>query len=827
MIVARLNRQSYGKRVEIPRCRATVSEDTRGCSLGINSSILRSPGKDAAFDRAQAELLLVSQETGADHHQITLSRAKEDGMHRSKFLLVLTFSFLLVALFASAANLQVKVVDPDSAPIAGAQVSIYRSNQTIPLKTRSTAGNGLATFSGEILDPAKSGLRVQVLAPGFAESWADLDTASSSSLVVILKVATAAETVVVTATRTAMPQQDTASSMSLLTDKDLEAMQPVSLADTMRFLPGAAVNVAGQRGGLGSLFVEGGDSRYNKILVDGVPVNDPGGTFNVATIPVAETDRIEFLQGAQSTLYGSDAMTSVVQVFARNGTTQRPELRFGADGGNFGTTHGFIALAGARSRFDYDAFADQFNTNGQGPNADYTNALQGGNLGVQISSRVLLRIRGRHSNSRTGVPGEWDFNNQRIFSPDLFQFARANNLLGSAELTVSTFSHWQHRLTGYDYNTRRLNQDNSPTDGCFTPPFVCPFEATAHLNRAGFMYQGDYTPRSWAQTTVGYEFEDENARLFTNAPVFPPATFIGAIRLNNSAFVQQSVTWKRLVVIGGVRYVHEDPSGHIIPPPDQPAAPTPGINKAVPRLALSLLALKGNSVFSGTRLRFSYAQGIKEPRFEEEYAGPPFSIENTALRPEQNRAFETGFDQGLLDNKFTVSALYFNNFFHDLISYVTVDPVNFIGQYQNVDRAKSQGAEARLTGRLSSRLSLTTSYTYTSSQYLSGPSQGQPLLRRPKHLGSLLATYSGKRWGGNLGGSFVGRRSDSDFVGLGIDHAAGYALVNVGGWYAVTHRVTAYANVENALNQHYNEVVGYPALTANIRAGVRFRIGGD
>jgi outer membrane receptor protein involved in Fe transport len=451
--------------------------------------------------------------------------------------------------------------------------------------------------------------------------------------------------------------------------------------------------------------------------------------------------------------------------------------------------------------------------------------LQGGNFGVQVSPRVLLRIRGRHSNSRTGVPGEWDFNNQRLFAPDTDQRARANNFLGSIELSISAPSHWQHRLTGYDYNTRRLNQDPFFDRSCSDPPYDCPFVATAHLNRAGFMYQGDYAPRSWAQTTVGYEFEDENGRIFASSDF--GSSYAGALRLNHSAYLQQRVTWKRLTLLAGIRYVHEDPSGFTIPPPQQNPGTAPGINKAVPRIALSLLALKGKGIFPGTRLRFSYAQGIKEPRFEEEYAGPPFSISNTSLRPERNRSFETGLDQGFFGGKFTVSGLYFNNLFHDLIGYVTVNQENFIGQYQNVDRSKAQGAEARLAGRISTRLTLTGSYTYTSSQYLSGNSAGQPLLRRPKHLGSLLVTHLGTRWGANLGGSFVGRRSDSDFLLLGFNHAAGYALVNLGGWYAINSRITAYVNAENILNQHYNEVVGYPSLSANFRAGFRFRIGGD
>lgn len=737
-------------------------------------------------------------------------------MRYSNFLL-----FFFSASAAFAADLRVKVVDPHLAAVAGAQVSVYRQAESVPLQVRSTSGDGEAVF--HLADVTS--LRTQVLAPGFAAAWADADASSSSPVLVKLQVAVASETVVVTATRTLAPAQETASSVTLLSGDTIETMQPVSFADALRFLPGAVVNMAGQRGGLGSLFVEGGDSRYNKVLVDGVPVNDPGGTFNGATVPLVEADRVEFLRGAQSTLYGSDAMTSVVQVFSRNGTTAVPELRFGADGGNFGTAHGFVALAGARSRFDYDAFADQFNTNGQGPNADYTNALQGGNFGVQLNQRVLFRLRARHSNSRTGVPGEWDFNGQRLLLPDPEQRSRENDSLASAELLISAPARWQHRLTGYEYNHRRLNEDDHPDQsgfpngGCDNTNFSfidCPFLTTAHINRSGFMYQGDYSLRSWAQTTIGYEFEDENGRFLTDSTSLNPTVefteFVPAVWLNHAAYVEERLTWQRWSAIAGVRYVHHETFG----------------DKAVPRVAFTWLALKGRTVFSGTRLRFSYATGIKEPRFEEAFANvPPQILPNRNLKAEENRAFETGFEQSLFSGKYTVSGVYFNNQFHNQINFFIVDPNTFAGQYQNIDKSMAQGAEFQIAGRLSTRLSLDGGYVYTSSQNLSGASEGQPLLRRPKHSGNLLLTYLGSRWGANLGGSFVGRRTDSDFLGFNINHAAGYARVDLGGWYAISSRVTAYANVENALNEHYNEVVGYPALTANFRAGFRFRIGGE
>src|SRR5208337_3729604 len=154
---------------------------------------------------------------------------------------------------------------------------------------------------------------------------------------------------------------------------------------------------------------------------------------------------------AQSTLYGSDAMTSVVQVWTRTGSTPVPELRLGADGGNFGTANGDASLAGTYRRFDYNFFGDQFNTNGQGVNNAYSDSLAGANVGEAFSDEVSLRVRVRHSNSYVGLPGAWDFNGGPLVPPLSVGDAHANTLLGSIELAVAAPTGWQHRFTASDY----------------------------------------------------------------------------------------------------------------------------------------------------------------------------------------------------------------------------------------------------------------------------------------------------------------------------------------------------------------------------------------
>ncbi|MGB8904062.1 MAG: TonB-dependent receptor [Candidatus Sulfotelmatobacter sp.] len=733
--------------------------------------------------------------------------------------LFLLFVFLAAA---SAADLKLKVVDPQSATVSGAQISLFSKGTDTPLKIVFSSAEGMATFPGV----SSGNYQIQVLAPGFAPQTEDIAT-HSDVITIHLHLAPASETVVVTATRTPALAEETGSNISTLESGQLETMQPTAADDAVRFLPGAVVNTAGQRGGLSSLFVRGGESNYNKVMVDGVTINEPGGTFDFGTLPLTEANRMEFLRGTQSTLYGSDAMTSVVQVFTRTGSTRTPELRFGADGGNFSTANGNASFAGTRGHFDYNVFGDQFNTNGSGINDAYSDSLQGANLGAALNDEVSFRLHMRHSNSHSGVPGEWSFNGYdplvnvngvtQPLQPDPSEWSQLNSLLGSAELTVAAPSGWQHRFTGFDYLYRYTDLNVNGDPARVSPlygQFDFPSHQYDHINRVGFEYQGDYSERTWAHTTFGYRIENENG--VVGDLDYPPSS--SGQRLNQDAYLQQQLTWGRLSAVAGGRFVHSSVFG----------------NTGVPRIALTLLARRGGETFSGTRLRFSYATGYKEPRLEETFAGPPYSIPNPGLKPERVRAFEAGIQQDFLHGKYVFNATYFNNLFHDQINYVTVNQTTFVGEYFNVNQAFAQGAEVELQARLRSKLLLSTAYTYTSTEILSNPAPidsqydpGQPLLRRPKHSATMLVSYLGSRWGANLSGSFVGRRPDDDFYGFNIDHAAGYVRADLGGWYAINARVTAYANVENALDRRYNEVVGYPALPINFRAGFRFRLGGE
>ena len=721
--------------------------------------------------------------------------------------------FLSASLLAT--DLKIRVVDPHGAVVRGARTIAYRGESSTPAGVEATSAEGLAVFRG--LNAGE--YRVEVLAAGFAPQSAVAVAPQAEALIISLSVAVQAESVVVSATRAPIPSDESGAESNALEGAQLETIHPVAAADALRFLPGVVLGQNGRRGSLSSLFVRGGESRYNKVIVDDVTINDPGGTFDFGVVPTQEFDRLEFVRGAESSLYGSDAMTSVVQFWTRSGSSALPELSFGADGGNYGTAHGYASLSGARGRLDYNLFVDQFNTTGQGINDDYSNSSQGANLGVLITPRVFFRLRTRHSNNRSGVQSFWNFNGQPLIPPDSDQRARQNNFLASAALNIAGPSRLQNRLVGFEYHHRRSNVDTFMDPGRVSPLFGSidfPFSDFANINRAGLEYQGDYLARSWARTTFGYRFEDENG--FVGDLTAPPLSH--GLRLNHAVFGQETLIFSRFSLVAGLRFEHNGSFG----------------NKPVPRVAASALVLRGGESFSGTRLRFSYGQGIKEPRLEESFGIGGFGIiPNPNLKPEETRAFEAGVIQSFHGGKYSLSATYFNNLFTNKIDF-NFDPVTFVSQCVNINEALAHGAEVEFQARPTTRLAVTASYTYDSTQVLKAPNAtnplllpGAPLLRRPKHSGTVLVTYLRSRWGANLGVVAVSRRPDSDFEGLQppVTYSAGYGRVDLGGWYALTHRVTGYANLENAFDRQYEEAAGYPALGVNIRAGLRFRIGGE
>ena len=202
---------------------------------------------------------------------------------------------------------------------------------------------------------------------GFADYIAAISgTTTSLTRDVTMQIGTVSDTLVVTASHTLESRRDVTSSVTVATADDMHAVGANQLSEVLRFVPGFAVEGNGREGGLLSAFSRGGESDYNLVLIDGVRVNQQGGLFDFSRIGTGEIDRVEVVRGAQSALWGSDAMGSVVQVFTRRaGANDAPQLSGSVEGGTFNTWRGDARLTGgAHRRIDYSAGVTYRQTDG-------------------------------------------------------------------------------------------------------------------------------------------------------------------------------------------------------------------------------------------------------------------------------------------------------------------------------------------------------------------------------------------------------------------------------------------------------------------------------
>ena len=133
--------------------------------------------------------------------------------------------------------------------------------------------------------------------------------------------------VVISATRIPIDRQAAPASVTVISGDDLRARGITSVSDALASVPGLAVVRSGSFGATTALFARGGESDYVKVLVDGVPLNNPGGVFDFATLTTDNLERIEIVRGPASVVYGSDAVAGVMQLFTRRGIRPRSSIR--------------------------------------------------------------------------------------------------------------------------------------------------------------------------------------------------------------------------------------------------------------------------------------------------------------------------------------------------------------------------------------------------------------------------------------------------------------------------------------------------------------------
>jgi outer membrane cobalamin receptor len=199
-------------------------------------------------------------------------------------------------------------------------------------------------------------------------------------------------------------------SADVLDSQRIEDRAAPSLLPLLQDVPGAATARAGQTGLQGSGCIRGGGSRYACVLVDGVAVNQPGGSFDFGTVLPFELERVEVVRGAASSLYGTDALAGVVSLNTRRARSgETPSLRAEGEGGSFDWGRGLVATSGARSRFDWNAGVQRLTTDNEAPNSRFEQTAAAFAGGARIDPRTEARAVVRWEDSTTGTPGQTAF----------------------------------------------------------------------------------------------------------------------------------------------------------------------------------------------------------------------------------------------------------------------------------------------------------------------------------------------------------------------------------------------------------------------------------
>jgi vitamin B12 transporter len=712
-------------------------------------------------------------------------------------LLICVFAF---PLFSSAqvqeAHLNGTLTDPSGASVSSAKITVQREGE--PSAASQSVDSGPDGSYSIALPPGHYHVQVTKSSFNARESEVTLQPGEIFTLDFQLTLARLSSSVLVTGQASPIAEEQSPAPSSILTSEDIQQRQAITLPDLLYTQPGIAISRTGPIGGLTTLFLDGGNSNYTKVFIDGTPANEPGGNFDFSNLSLDNIDKVEIVHGAESVLYGSDAMSGVIQLFSHRGSTEVPSFDLYADGGNLSSGRGGGQVSGAIGRFDYSAAGSYLSTAGQGPNDAFINRSFAGNFGYSFSDTNQVRVTVRSNSSWAGIPGP-----TLLEPPTLGQYYSYEDFTANLTWLFNTGKRWQHRLSGWD--SRIVDANYTPG---FGPPFVDQY------NTAGFNEQSTYSFVK-GLVALGYEYYVENAY---------PSGIVGGThaRRNNQAGFADG-RWfpiRRITLSAGFRV--EDNT-------------TFGI-RSVPRAGIAYAAHYGKGFWGDTRLRFSYGEGIKEPALEQSFGSDPCYPGNPNLKPEQSQTFNAGIDQYLGTGWARVSLTFFANRYTDIISFAPNPQPNplFCGTYFNTDLARARGLNLSTELRVRRWLSIDGYYTYDATRVLktdNPPSDpdytpGEPLLRRPLNSGSVIfnAHYSRVNW--NFIGYFSGIRTDINFFTLAPVNNPGYARFDMAASYNVTHGFALTARVINLFDKQYQDAYGYPALGRTYWLGGRYTFGG-
>ena len=741
---------------------------------------------------------------------------------------------------ALAATLHGQVTDPDARAVPGARVLLSTATSLAATATTDAKGE----FRIEHLREGRYELLVAL--EGFRGDpvVVELGEHDDRAVSVQLHLSALSESVVVTASQVELPLSRASDSVTVISSAELQARQFDSVGEALRFVPGLSVVQNGGRGGITSLFPRGGDSDYTLVLVDGIKANAFGGGYDFSTLAVHDVDRIEIVRGPESALFGSDAIGAVVQILTRDGGP--PSVGGVLETGGEATRRLAVTSSGSFGAWRFGASAQQVSSAGYtgiapatgervtNDDSQFRNASA--SVGWHTPGGPDLRIDALVSADDRGFPGPYGSN-------PIGEYPGVDRVSRGATTTTQVGARIAFPLSGPAHPVRQLFQlgyMNSNDD--FKSLYGLSQSGTQRLSARA---QTDITISNPVGLSAGVELQREQA-----TSTYITGTTAGPVpihRLIVGSFGEARYQLAdRFSASAGVRaeYIRRDQL-EASPNPYLPRPPfgTDTVVSVNPRLSAAYVLrgagesarpASGPAWLSTTRLRAAAGTGIR----------PPDAIEiaftdNPHLRPERSRSAEAGIEQGFAGGAGRVELTAFFNRYDDLI--VAVGPAfGDASQYRtdNISNASASGLEAAGACRTGWGLEARVTYTFLRSQILAVDGEpglapppfkvGDPLLRRPRHQGSVDLVFTRSRVTAFAQVGARGRVLDVEptlgtYGGLFVN--AGYTVANAGVSVRLTRSLEVLARVSNLLDRYYEEALGFPSPGRLATAGVRVAFG--
>jgi outer membrane cobalamin receptor len=719
------------------------------------------------------------------------------------------------------AQLRGKVLDPDGRTVSGARVSLLSGLS--PVEERETGAAGEYLF--ESLAAGKFTLVANMTGFSTLSNEIQLSPGETATADLHLKLGALEERVVVSASIGGALAPQIGSSVSVVTQQEISDRDAESVFQVLRGLPGLEVNQTGRYGGATSVFIRGGNSNYNLVMIDGVQVNLFGGDFDFASLAADGVDHIEVSRGPQSALYGSNAVAGAINIVSERGEGP-PHFSFLAEGGSFTTRRFATNGNGLAHGVSWAYNLSRLDSGGVVANDNYRNQSSYLSFGYSRTPKRQFTAHFFGNANDAGAPGPYGSDPDHLFAGIDKVSRNKQNLFAYQANYSEQFSHHLKQV---------FSVSVSPDRSFFHSPF-----GDSYLKnlRVVANTHGEWAASAKDLFVYGFEYNREQIQ----------DTFIADA--NNTPFVLPRASYayfaenrwnpvSRLFLTTGLRV--DDLRTGSLPPnafAPRPFLPASSVVKFNPRVAVAYLLRSSNSAsrIGAARLHGSFGTGIRAPNgFDLAFTNNP------KLKPEKSISFDAGIEQRFFDDRAVFDVTYFYNRFKDQVVVLGGNLQNLSTfSSDNLANSRAQGLETSLRLRPFRSVELAAEYTWLDSTILALDGStlvqtpfkvGQPLLRRPRSSAGYNITWRHQRLMLNTngyirGGVFDVEPNDGTFAcSLGFPclfRSGGYVLMNAGFSYELPKGLEIHGRLNNFLNQKYEEALGFPALHLNFMTGIRF-----